>query len=119
MIEQNAEKFSVDNIIIVNAEAPNGLKAISNVDVVLIGGSGGKLPDILEMVNKKLKYGGRIVLNCITIQTIALTLKWFKTHSEYKYDAIQVQISKLQQIEQYDMFKALNPIYIVTAIKNN
>ena len=118
LIEQNADKFSVDNIVIINAEAPNGLKAINNVDVVLIGGSGGNLFEILEVVNKKLKSGGRIVINCITIQTISVALDWFKSHSDYKYDAVQVQVSRLEQIKQNDLFKALNPIYIVAAIKN-
>ena len=118
LIEQNVEKFNTPNIIIMYAEAPNGLDAIKNVDVVLIGGSGGNLIKILETVNRIIKTGGRIVLNCITIQTLAGASEWFKTHSNYNYEAIQVQINRLHQIGQYDMAKALNPIYIVTAIKN-
>ena len=117
LIQQNSEKFHLDNIIVINAEAPNGLEAISKVDVVLIGGSGGKLTKILETVDKRLKSGGRIVLNCITIQTIAETLNYFKSHDNYKYEAIQVQINRFNQVANLDMAKALNPIYIVTAVK--
>ena len=117
LIQQNAEKFKIDNIIIINSEAPNGLEAINKVDVVLIGGSGGKLNKILDTVSKRLKTGGRIVLNCITIQTISEALNYFKSHDNYKYDAIQVQINRFQQVGPVDMAKALNPIYIVTAIK--
>ena len=118
LIEANAEKFGVDNIIIINATAPNGLEVINKVDVVLIGGSGGSLESILETVNKRLKNGGRIVINCITIQTIFEAVNYFKNHKNYTYEAIQVQINHLQQIGNYDMAKALNPIYIVTAVKN-
>lgn len=117
LIEQNVEKFGISNIIIINAEAPNGLEGIKKVDVVLIGGSGGNLTKILEMVDKRLKLGGKIVLNCITIQTLAECLNYFKNHDSYNYDAIQVQINRLQPIAQYDMAKALNPVYIVTAAK--
>lgn len=117
LIEQNAEKFSVNNIIIINAEAPKSLSAIKNVDVVLIGGSGGFLKNILETIDKRLKAGGRIVINAITIQTLNDAIDYFKNHSNYKYDAIQVQINRLQQIGHYDMSKALNPIFIISAEK--
>lgn len=116
LIEQNAEKFDVDNIIIINAEAPNGLEGISKIDAALIGGSGGNLTKILDTIDRRLKNGGRIVINCITIQTLSKALEYFKNHDNYKYEAIQVQINRLNQVGQYDMAKALNPIYIVTAI---
>ena len=116
LIEKNAEKFDVDNIIIINAEAPNGLEGISKIDAALIGGSGGNLTKILDTIDRRLKNGGRIVLNCITIQTLSEALEYFKNHDNYKYEAIQVQINRLNQVGQYDMAKALNPIYIVTAI---
>ena len=117
LIEQNAEKFGVDNIIIINAEAPNGLEAISKIDAALIGGSGGNMSKILDTIDRRLKGDGRIVVNCITIQTLSEVLEYFKSHDNYKYEAIQVQINRLNQVGQYDMAKALNPIYIVTARK--
>jgi len=119
LIEQNVEKFNLNNVIIINAEAPNGLEAIKKVDVVIIGGSGGNLKKIFETVDKILKPGGHIVVNCITIQTLTDCINYFKSNENYKYEAIQVQINRLQQIANYDMSKALNPIYIVNAIKNS
>ena len=117
LIQLNAEKFNVNNMIIINAEAPNGIESISQIDVVLIGGSSGNLKKILDTVDKRLKIGGRIIINCITIQTISETLKYFNEHKNYKYDAIQVQINHLQHVGQFNMSKANNPIYIVTAEK--
>ena len=41
-----------------------------------------------------------------------------RSHADiYAYEAIQVQISRLQHVGPYDMAKALNPIYIVTCWK--
>ena len=118
IITQNAEKFSVDNLVIIHAEAPKGLKNVPRIDVALIGGTGGQISEILDTVDAKLKIGGRIILNCVTVQTLANGLSWFKTHGGYKYDAIQVQINRLQNVGSYDMAKALNPVHIVTAKKS-
>ena len=117
LIQQNAEKFSVKNITIINAEAPDGLSKISKIDVAIIGGSGGFLNEILSAVDKRIDAGGRIVLNCITIQNLVTALNWLKCHKEYKYDAVQVQINRLKNLGFYDMAEALNPVHIVTAAK--
>ena len=118
IITQNAEKFSIDNIIIINAEAPDGLRNVPRIDVAFVGGSGGKLEEILNTIDAKLKSGGRIIVNCITVQTLAASLEYFKNHESYRYEAIQVQINRMQNLGFYDMSKALNPVYIVTARKS-
>ena len=117
LIRQNAEKFRVKNITIINAEAPDGLQEIPRIDVAIIGGSGGFLEEILHTIDPKLKVGGRIVMNFITIQSLAACLNWFKNHTDYKYSAIQVQINRLKSIGFYDMAEAINPVHIVTAKK--
>ena len=117
LIYQNAEKFSVKNITIINAEAPAGLSEIPKIDVAIIGGSGGVIEEILANLDTKIKIGGRIVFNCITIQNLAKTLNWLKCRKDYKYDAVQVQISRLKNLGFYDMAEALNPVHIITATK--
>ena len=117
LITQTAEKFEIDNIVIVNAEAPEGLRQISRIDTALVGGSGGRLFEILDTIDAKLKVGGRIVLNFITVQSLANCLDWLKKNSHYKYEAIQVQINRLEIVGSYDMMKAINPVHIVTAEK--
>lgn len=117
LIQQNAEKFSIKNITIINAEAPDGLSKIFKINVAIIGGSGGFLNEILSAVDKRIDAGGRIVLNCITIQNLTTALNWLKCHKEYKYDAVQVQINRLKNLGFYDMAEALNPVHIVTAVK--
>lgn len=117
LIKQNVEKFAVDNIEIINETAPRGLDRIERIDAALIGGSGGFLTDILNAVDALLTIDGRIVLNCITIQSVSAALNWLHAHEYYSYDAIQVQINRLERVGRVDMAKALNPIYIVGAVK--
>ena len=117
LIKANAEKFGVGNITVVNAEAPDGLAEWPQCDVALIGGSGGQLGPILDAVDEKLKAGGRIVVNCIAVQTLMRCLDYMKKNPAYTYEAIQVQVSRLRQIGPYDMAEAINPIYVVTCRK--
>ena len=103
LIKRNAEKFSVNNVEIICAAAPNGLENLPALDAAIVGGSGGKL-----------KGGGRIVLNAITLQTAATALEYFRTRG-LPYEACQVQITRLERIGRYDMAKALNPVTIIAA----
>ncbi|MBQ9364944.1 MAG: precorrin-6Y C5,15-methyltransferase (decarboxylating) subunit CbiT [Schwartzia sp.] len=118
LIRRNAEKFGIENIETVSGEAPDALENLPAPDVVIIGGSGKRLETILDLISSKLKKGGRIVLNCITVQTLASCLSYMREHKKnYEYEAIQVQVNRLQTVGPYEMAKALNPIYIVTCVK--
>ena len=118
LIRANAANFGVTNMQVIQAEAPDGLADLPEVDAILIGGSGSRLPEILETVTPKLKQTGRLVLNCITVQTLMQCIEFMRQHSDiYIYEAIQVQVTRLQQVGTYDMAKANNPIYIVTCWK--
>ena len=59
-------------------------------------------------------------MNCITIQTLSSCLEYMRKHTrQFTYEAIQVQVNRLEAVGPYDMAKAINPIYIVTCIKKN
>ena len=116
LIKRNVEKFSVGNVKIICAEAPEGLDALPELDAAIIGGSGGQLEKILDILDGKLKIGGRLVLNSITIQTTAAALEYFRTRG-WSYEACRVQITRLERVGRYDMAKALNPVDIITAEK--
>ena len=118
LIRANAANFAVTNMQVIQAEAPDRLADLPEADAILIGGSGSRLPEILGTVTPKLKQTGRLVLNCITVQTLMQCIEFMRQHSDiYIYEAIQVQVTRLQQVGTYDMAKANNPIYIVTCWK--
>ena len=118
LIRANLANFAVTNVQVIQAEAPEGIEGLPEADAILIGGSGSKLPEILAAVTPKLKSTGRLILNCITVQTLMQCIEFMREHSDtYIYEAIQVQVTRLQQVGTYDMAKANNPIYIVTCWK--
>lgn len=118
LIEANGERFGLENLSVIEAEAPAGLENLPLADAVLIGGSGGHLASILDCVAEKLREGGRLVLNCITVQTLAAALDYLHAHEAvYRYEAVQVQVSRLRRVGPYDMAEAQNPVYIITCTK--
>ena len=118
LIEANGERFGLENLSVIEAEAPAGLENLPLADAVLIGGSGGHFASILDCVAGKMREGGRLVLNCITVQTLAAALDYLHAHEAvYRYEAVQVQVSRLRRVGPYDMADAQNPVYIITCTK--
>ena len=52
------------------------------------------------------------------MQTLAEALDYLHAHEAvYRYEAIQVQVSRLRRVGPYDMADAQNPVYIITCTK--
>ena len=117
LIKANTEKLGIGNIKVIEAEAPEGMEQLPKLNVAIIGGSGSKLAPILDKIDGLLVTGGRIVLNCITIQTLSQCLEYMRQREDYEYAAVQVQVSRWKQVGPYDMAEAMNPIFIVTCVK--
>ena len=117
LIKANTEKLGIGNIKVIEAEAPEGMEQLPKLNVAIIGGSGSKLAPILDKIDGLLVTGGRIVLNCITIQTLSQCLEYMRQREDYEYTAVQVQVSRWKQVGPYDMAEAMNPIFIVTCVK--
>ena len=120
LIRQNAEKFGVENLTIIENEAPKGLEQLpERIDAAIIGGTGSHLEKILDFLDARLKPDGFIVINCITVQTLARSLAYMRKKSGYLYDTVQVQVNRLRKIGPYDMAEAINPVYIISCHKAN
>lgn len=118
LLHQNIAKFKLENNVeVIATEAPKGLDDLPSCDVVFIGGSGKHMFEILDLIDTKLKTGGRIIVNAVTIQTIAQITEYMTKKENYTYEAIQVQVNRLRKIGSYDMFNAQNPVYIVACKK--
>lgn len=118
LIKANAQKFGIENLQVIQGEAPDGMEQLPCLDAAIVGGSGSHLEPILDRLDELLKAGGRIILNCITVQTLMQCLNYMRKKESYSYETIQVQVNHWEQVGVYDMAKAANPIFIVTCVKN-
>jgi len=111
LITQNKEKFCLQNITVVEAKAPEGLGELPIATHSFIGGSGGRLKEILTLLYQ-MNPQMRIVINAVTLETlceIKEILSAFKIEDE---EVVQLQANKAKQIGNYHFLQAQNPIWI-------
>lgn len=119
LIIENKEKFQLENIDIIQGEAPRGLELLPDPDIVFLGGTGGQLEEILDIVYDRLKPGGRIVIMSVTIETLGLCANYFKNSGFKDPEYIQVSIAKTQTYGQYHLWQGQNPVTMIVAHKNS
>jgi precorrin-6Y C5,15-methyltransferase (decarboxylating) len=71
MIQKNVNRLGGFGVKAVLGEAPGALDGLPDPDRVFVGGSGGNLADILKIVEKRLRPGGRAVVSVVTLETFA------------------------------------------------
>ena len=116
LIRQNQEKFSVKNLTIIEAKAPEGMEDLPELDAVIIGGSAGGMGTIMDEATRLLKVGGRLVVTAVTMETGYTILKELKGRP-YTYEGFQMQVSRFRKAGPYHLLNPLSPIFIVTAVK--
>ncbi len=116
VLRKNVRAFKAWNVEVVEGEAPDALKGLPSPDVVFIGGSGGRIRDILEFSCERLKPGGRIVMNLVTLEGLEEAIKAVKSFG-MEWDVTAVSISRSHRISQKTMLKALNPVFVVSGKK--
>ena len=112
-IARNVGKFGVTNVTAMNAVAPERLDEFPDPDAVFIGGSGGEMREILGIVGKRLRTGGRVVVNAITLDSSYEAVSFMKELG-FEVETTLVQIARSKALLGKTSFEALNPIYIIT-----
>jgi precorrin-6Y C5,15-methyltransferase (decarboxylating) len=113
----NTRAFRLGNVTVCGVEAPDGLAELPDPDAVFVGGSGGRLEGILKIALARLRPGGRLVVNCVTMQTLTTTWNAFETRG-LKPDVTSVQIARSRPLGGLDGLEPDRPIFIVRAVKS-
>ncbi|MBC2722236.1 precorrin-6y C5,15-methyltransferase (decarboxylating) subunit CbiE [Desulfosporosinus sp.] len=115
LIFANQHKFNVSNLRLIPGAAPDVFNELPPVDVCIIGGSNGRLAEILETV--PLIEGGRIVITAVTIETVAQGLKLLTDFNYQDIDTVSIQAVRWKAVQTLHMAQALNPIFIISGRK--
>lgn len=115
LIEKNRRKLipNKKRFTIVPGTAPEALSDLPAPTHGFIGGSGGKLLSILEVLLKK-NPRIRIVITAITLETLSECLKAMKCWEFARTEIIQAGIARTLEAGPYHMQKSENPVYIIT-----
>lgn len=115
VIKRNIRKFRTFNVEIVHTCAPENLDRLPAPTTVFIGGSGGKMKEIVEAVSRRLMPGGRIIINVVALENLntavnALSAKGFTV------EITLVNIARSTGITTLTRFEPLNPVFVITGI---
>ena len=111
LLRKNREHFHMDNIQIIEAPAPEGLEELPVPTHAFIGGSSGRLLDILQTLYRKNPHM-RIVINAISMETIAELKEVLDTFPVEEEEILQMQVSRVKKLGGYHLPQAENPVWI-------
>lgn len=116
LIRHNSIAFQLDNLRLVEGKAPEVLADLPEPDRVLVGGSGGKLEEILRVIYGRLRPGGRVILNAVTMETAARSIELLEQLFD-GVDVVQISAARAVRAGGSHLLKGLNPVTVISAEK--
>lgn len=128
LTKENAVRLGLsDQIVVINKKAHEGFEELPTPTHVFIGGSSGALSDILSAIQKKLivkentkgktdkaSKGVRVVINAVSLETIAQITKLIQTYPVKHVQLTQIQASRAHKLGSYNLMQAQNPVLIAS-----
>ena len=114
LLHRNRERFGLTNLRIVEGEAPDALEGMPAPDRVFVGGSGGRLGDILGSA-LAANPAVRICIAAITLETLSAALASVRELGLGDVDIVQLSVAKAREVGDLHMMMGQNPVYLVSA----
>lgn len=115
--QKNVSKHGVnDKVEIIQGDGLEVLDDLENFDLLMIGGSSGKLPQLIKKGYKKLNKNGKILVTSILLETATEAISTFKELS-LKPEVVNIIISRGNSGDRGTMMLSNNPITVVSTKK--
>lgn len=111
LIRANVDRLSAGQVTIVKGSAPEILAEFEPPTHAFIGGSGGRLREIVEVLLKKNPCM-RIVIDAVTLETVGEANELLKILPVKDVDIISVTVAKAKTAGAYHLMESMNPVYI-------
>jgi precorrin-6Y C5,15-methyltransferase (decarboxylating) len=112
LIADNRKRLGAFNLKIIKGEAPFCIEELPAPDKVFIGGSGGRLREILErliLVNPKV----RVIVNAISLETLNEAVEAMNLLGMCP-EIVNVGVSRAKKAGSHHLMIAQNPVFIIT-----
>jgi len=117
LTRKNLEKHGLTSKVqLLEGDALQVLDSINSFDALLVGGSSGDLPLIIEQGYEKLTKNGRMVITSILLETRVEAVNAIKNIGLVP-DVVEVTIAKGKITQRGTMMIGRNPITIISAVK--
>ncbi|MDQ6973710.1 MAG: precorrin-6y C5,15-methyltransferase (decarboxylating) subunit CbiE [Mariprofundaceae bacterium] len=114
--QSNQHSMGIHHYTLTHAKAPEGMETWQTPDAVFVGGSGGELGHLIQLILSRMNEGGHLVMNFVTIENLAAAVESLKTLGVL-WNVTQMQVSRSQPILHMHRMAAENPVWIVSAEK--
>ena len=114
LAEENRRRFGAWNLRLVDGEAPDALESLPRPDAVFVGGSGGKLPEILRAIHGA-NPAARICVTAVTLESAAETVQTLRELGR-ETELCQIGVSRGRDLGERTMLLAQNPIFLITGM---
>ena len=111
LVEQNRVKYGRDNLSVIRGSAPEVFDVLPKPDAAFIGGSNGKMHEIIRGLRDKNRTV-RAVAVAVTLETLSEIMTVMTEIPGGEVDIIQMNIAKTRTLDKYHIIGALNPIFI-------
>jgi precorrin-6Y C5,15-methyltransferase (decarboxylating) len=116
-LRNNVERWGSGNIRIIVGEAPAILAELPDPDSVFVGGSGGRLVEILDEVARRLKPNGRIVVNLAALERTQESYHRLKGLGFFT-ELVSVNAARGKELNDGTVrLEALNPVFIISVFR--
>lgn len=111
LLEENKKAFHVSNLHIVSGTAPDSLEALPAPTHVFIGGSGGNMQEILDMIFLK-NPKARVVVSAIALETVAELTACQTRLPLSQTESLCISVAKSRKAGSYHLMTGQNPVYL-------
>ena len=117
LILANAEKMGIRNIKAIHGIAPEVFQGLPRPDAIFVGGIGKEVTGLLDAAFETLVPQGRMVVNVGSVENLYVCVNTMRK-IDPEFEVLMVQISR--GLNQYGSlrFEAINPSYLLTAVKH-
>lgn len=113
LLEENRRRFNLENLSAVGGSAPEVLEALPPPTHVFLGGSSGKLREILALVLRK-NPAARIVAAAVTLETAAELTGCARSLPLERWEAVSLSAARSREAGPYHLMAAQNPVWLFT-----
>ena len=112
LIEENKNRLGAFNLNVIKGKAPDCIVSLPVPDRAFIGGSGGRLKEILAKL-LSLNPEIRVTVNAVTLETLTEATDAM-TQAGMKPEIINIGVSRAKEAGSHHLMIAQNPVFIIT-----
>jgi len=115
LAEKNRRRFCAWNLRLVAGAAPEILAGFPKPDAVFVGGSGGRLAEILQAADRA-NPEARICVSAIALETLERAAGVLRAQGR-QVEITQISISRARAAGDKHLLLAQNPVFLITGVR--